>query len=201
MPRVGKRIDIDHFGMTTYSESFCNLREVDGVVRTGMWITCRDEFHRVNKTAKLIGFNIGSCSVTQFTRNLWSVEKKLGLRRYSQVHRTNYPNIVCIRPAAWWWLFDARRSFYTILLRASCYRGGGGMMAMLRSQRYFEETWPAVERFLAGHTKFCGRMSQYEGWADTFAFYYAEEEDEKWQVLRRLVRPGRKPLKLRRRAA
>jgi hypothetical protein len=95
------------------------------------------------------------------------IEDKLGVVPKSVFGPTKRPAITWLRPSPWWMNSSLKRSLFTAFLRAGNNYNGRDFEEALWSNSYLSDTRYAVNRFLAGYTKYQGRGNQ-TGWWNIF---------------------------------
>lgn len=150
---------------------------------------CRDEFHRsfTHKSQNLV-FCHPHNEREDLAAFIWKAEDMLKIKEHTLIGPTQRNHFTWVKVSPFWLETSMRRSFFTALLRsARAYwvREKDGIAkdnfdAALYSLFYFNQTRYAVERFLAGHTRYVGRRY---GWHNVFVDKTAR------QVEQMLVRP------------
>lgn len=148
--------------------SFCRIREVfEGRWVASRWNYCREFFHKdSHKVRKMLFSHRKNCgkNVAEFMskiENLLSIEKK------SKFGPTQRLTVMWIEPSSWWVDTSMKRSLFTALLRSgqNYLLKTDNFEEALFSHPYTSETKYAVTRFLAGYTKYTGRI---RGWFRQF---------------------------------
>lgn len=146
--------------------------------KLGNWKTCREDFAKSWKDHKFIvfshkkGANKGSntsYSIAIFIRMAEERIRGKGRWRRTQVGPTEYANISWIKLSQFWMNDKMRKSFFTILLRASRHFNSQAddlekefeRALFSDDQGYFKNTKPAVERFMKGFTKYTGTKAMW----------------------------------------
>lgn len=144
---------------------------------------CRDEFHRsfTRKSQNLVLCHPDK-EMEDLATFIWKVEDILKIKEYTRIGKTQRNHFTWIKVSPFWLESSMRRSFFTALLRsARTYSiAQDNFQATLYSLFYFNQTRHAVERFLAGYTRYVGRRY---GWHNVFCDKTSE------QVKHMLVRP------------
>ena len=146
------------------------------------WYYCRDLFHadadRGNIKSRYL-YCLGNRGPRQTVNLVNWVEDKLNLPKRGR-SRTDFKiiydwqptksrppvNLLQVEPALFWW-DKLPHSFFTCLLRASTQTDSEDPITMMKSYQYLAATWPCVEAFLAGYTKYAGPYSKM-GWYERF---------------------------------
>ncbi|RTK96829.1 MAG: hypothetical protein EKK64_02935 [Neisseriaceae bacterium] len=148
---------------------FCKLNKYcpKGRYLLGQWHHCRDIFHVHLSNSDLFFFchEKGKCnSIIEFMKKF---ESKLNLKEPSNFGPTQRKGILWIKPSKWWMRSSMRRSFLTILLRASFKYSisKDNFYESIFAEKYFSKTRYATEKFLLGYTKYTGKK---RGWYKQF---------------------------------
>ena len=130
----------------------------------GQWWDCRELFQEdFTKRTETILFAHKSGHYQRIQSFISTAEELLDVAS-SEVGPTQRKTISYIIPSDFWTQCPIRRSFFSILLRASV-RFTGDFDAALYKNMYVASTRLAVERFFGGHKTYNGRQT---GWCDQF---------------------------------
>jgi hypothetical protein len=133
----------------------------------GQWHHCRDIFHVHFSNCDLFFFSHAKGKYNSIIEFMKKFERKLNLKDRSEFGPTQRKGIIWVKPSRWWTRSSMRRSFLTILLRASfnyCISKDNFYDAIF-SENYFAKTRYATEKFMAGCTKYTGKK---RGWYKQF---------------------------------
>lgn len=136
------------------------------------WEHCRDRVQVINsERIKEHGMwfthrkNTGP-NVKAFIKKL---ETQLKIRPKSKFADTEHPERCLWMKVSPWWHTPVRRSFLTLALRsAQNYKPKkDNFLECFKKNKYGEKTMPAINLFLNGHTRYCGKkksLHSFEGW-------------------------------------
>lgn len=138
-----------------------------GRYEAGTWHRCREVWHNYLKNLNLFFYSHDTGKTRAIAAFMGKIETILDIHPRSHFGPTQRKTICWVEPSAWWTRLAMRRSLFTILLRAGhSYKiDDDNFEQALYSHRYAEETWYAVQRFLAGNTTYTGRR---RGWYNQF---------------------------------
>lgn len=157
--------------------SFAKLKnKADNRHEVGQWYYCRDIFHKYLHNLKLFFFSHSTSKGRSIIAFMQKIEKKLQLKDLSEYGLTQRKTIIWIKPSRWWTQKAMRRSLFTALLRtAENYSySKDNFEEALFSHLYTKGTRCAIERFLAGYTRYTGKK---RGWYKQFCDLKSEEID------------------------
>lgn len=169
---LDKFVPFEIYSPTSGVFSLASRPETGAIVQNKRWFSCREEFASCwadNLNLSLI-FTINNQTIEKIAEFVCITEKKLGLTTYSKFFKFNHTsNIILIEVSAWWKESEVRRQFFTALLRSSLnYVEEKDYETALYSAKYFKESRPAVEYFLAGNTFWGNRDASIQrqyGWS------------------------------------
>jgi|SRR5262252_2070931 len=138
----------------------------NGSYLVGQWFYCRDLWHTESRSVRLFLYSHAagrSRAVIAFIRRF---EEIVGADP-SQFGPTQRKTITWINQSGWW-RTSMRRSLFSLLLRVAprYVPQDDNFYDALFSIEMTRQTRPAIERFLAGHTSYQGRI---RGWYAQFA--------------------------------
>lgn len=149
--------------------------EIGGYAEDYGFYTCREEFHEENMNRdnknKTILFTHNR-KFKELSRFLSIIENKLKIAptKQSIVHDT-HDKASLIEISDWWNQNEIRQQFFTILIRAACnfkmINTPQEIERTLKSNRYFDKTYVAVELFINGFNK-QNSSDDIDGWYYTF---------------------------------
>lgn len=180
-------------GEKIHRGSFSRIDRVlpDGTFVAREWLKCREYFHDDSHGINRMLFCHAKDRSYQVAAFINCIEDKLGIES-SEVGPTQRNTISWLNVSTWWTNSSMRRSLFTILLRAGQrYRPEDhNFEEALCSEPYARLTYPAVDWFLRGHTKYTGRM---KGWFTQFRYGEGNWErplpPSNSEIRRLLVRP------------
>lgn len=136
--------------------------------RIGSFYHCRDQFHPhfTGKSQNIIYCHPAN-EREDIANFIWMIEDRVKVEEHSRIGPTNRNTFTWIKVSPFWLQQSMRRSFFTAILRAArAYKvAKNNFNEALYSVFYFQESRPAVQRFLAGFTYFTGRRY---GWHNVF---------------------------------
>jgi hypothetical protein len=133
------------------------------------WYSCRERFHNNHfPNGEQFLYGVSSGKGVDVARFMWKVEKRLGLEERSEFAATQRSDVIFVLPCDWWRKHgEMRMQFFSIAIRAALEaKPTDTALAGLKRHPYFRRTWPAVRRFMDGHTKF--RTRNVSGWVRDF---------------------------------
>jgi hypothetical protein len=133
------------------------------------WYTCREVFHARIVDSPNNPFYIFTNNPESVAGLIQTVENILGVEKCGfAVHRSYYnSNALEIRPSRFWTMQPMRHQFLSCVTRAGLdYDYIKNPLQALQDYKYFNESWPATERFLRGYTWYTGDVI---GWHRAFS--------------------------------
>jgi len=138
----------------------------DGSMTVGQWYYCRDLWHTESRTARLFLYSHvagKSRAIAAFIRRF---EEIMQIAPFSKIGPSQRKTITWIDQADWW-KTSMRRSLFTLLLRVApkYVSDKDNFYEALYGIEMTRQSRPAIERFMAGHATYMGRM---RGWYSQF---------------------------------
>jgi hypothetical protein len=181
------------FGEKIRRGSFSKVERIldDGTLLAREWLFCREYFQDDSHGVRRMLFCHAKNRSVKVASFIGAIENKLGIE-HSEFGPTQRNNITWINVSPWWTYSSMRRSLFTILLRAGqryC-PAINNVETALKSEPYSKNTYPAVDWFLRGHTKYTGNL---KGWYSQFGYGKGNWENPvpptAYEIRQLLVRP------------
>jgi len=137
------------------------------------WHGCRESFHEDwlgYKSSDLIYYCHDRNKGQSIGRFIARIESRLGLKTRTEIGPTQRVNVSWVKVAPWWHQNEARRTFFSIVLRAARRYNPSkrNFNEALYTNKYGKQTRPAIEYFLKGHTRYSFPRYYFDGWCETF---------------------------------
>ena len=123
------------------------------------WRSCREYFARdfIESTKSFFMAHSNKSQQPCIANFIWKVEDILALNENTTFAPTQYPNILCVKPAEFWKTCEMRRSLLTAMLRAGrVYDDSNKFENVLFESRHLKGTNRALMRFMFGFTRYDG---------------------------------------------
>lgn len=126
------------------------------------WISCREVFHSSANSGSPFYFCIKN-NIDNFRKLIALCEDRLSVTKRTRIYPTDVARVVYVVPAKIW--KGMGYQLLTILCRIALYYNNESLETALMSSDYIQLTYPAVQKFLDGYTKYKGK---YRGWVMAF---------------------------------
>jgi len=139
----------------------------NGSYLVGQWFYCRDLWHTESRSVRHFLYSHAAGRHRAITAFIRQFEEIVGVDPPTVFGPTQRKTITWIQQSPWWHT-SMRRSLFSLLLRVAprYIPQDGNFYDALFSIEMTRQTRPAIERFLAGHTSYQGRV---RGWYSQFA--------------------------------